>query len=84
MAKQVEIYVTYKQSVFDPQGEAVKNALYRMDYETVKEVRIGKYFELTIEEDNQPIETVIEEICDRLLANIQIETYQYKIMEEVY
>ncbi|AIM25190.1 phosphoribosylformylglycinamidine synthase subunit PurS [Melissococcus plutonius] len=84
MAKQVEIYVTYKPSVFDPQGEAVKNALYRMDYETVKEVRIGKYFELTIEEDNQPIETVIEEICDRLLANIQIETYQYKIMEEVY
>ncbi|KMT31051.1 phosphoribosylformylglycinamidine synthase, PurS subunit PurS [Melissococcus plutonius] len=48
MAKQVEIYVTYKPSVFDPQGEAVKNALYRMDYETVKEVRIGKYFELTI------------------------------------
>ena len=61
----VKVYITYKDSVLDPQGEAVKKAVHRMGYET--------------------IDTVIETICDKLLANVNMETYRYEIkkMEEV-
>ncbi len=31
----VKVYVTYKDSVLDPQGEAVKNAVHRLGYETI-------------------------------------------------
>ena len=32
----VKVYVTYKDSVLDPQGEAVKKAVHRMGYETME------------------------------------------------
>ena len=42
----VKVYVTYKDSVLDPQGEAVKEAVHRMGYEIIEDIRIGKYFEI--------------------------------------
>lgn len=81
----VKVYVTYKDSVLDPQGEAVKGAVHRLGYDTIEDVRIGKYFEMKVAESDRPIEEMIEEICDKLLANVNMETYRYEIstMEEV-
>ncbi|MGG5358322.1 MULTISPECIES: phosphoribosylformylglycinamidine synthase subunit PurS [unclassified Enterococcus] len=81
----VKIYVTYKDSVLDPQGEAVKHAVHKMGYQTINDVRIGKYFELKVAKTDEPVEEVIEQICDRLLANVNMETYRYEIetLEEV-
>lgn len=81
----VKVYVTYKESVLDPQGEAVKGAVHRMGYEEIEEIRIGKYFEIKIAENECPVEEMIENICDKLLANVNMETYHYEItaMEEV-
>ncbi|MBP1048339.1 phosphoribosylformylglycinamidine synthase subunit PurS [Enterococcus sp. BWM-S5] len=78
----VKVYVTYKDSVLDPQGEAVKGAIHRLGYEAIEEVRIGKYFEIKVAKSDQPIEEAIEKICDSLLANVNMETYRYEIMEE--
>lgn len=78
-----KVYVTYKDSVLDPQGEAVKGAVHRLGYDEIEEIRIGKYFEIKITPNQQPLEDVIEEICDKLLANVTMETYRYEIMEEV-
>lgn len=78
---QVEVFVTYKESILDPQGEAVKNAIHRLEFQEVADVRIGKYFELTIEKSEQPIETVVEELCQQLLANEVLEAYRYEIKE---
>lgn len=78
-----KVYVTYKDSVLDPQGEAVKGAVHRLGYEEIEEIRIGKYFEIKVTPNQQPLEDVIEEICDKLLANVTMETYRYEIMEEV-
>ena len=77
----VKVYVTYKESVLDPQGEAVKGALHRMAYSEIEEVRIGKYFEMQVNPGNRPVEEVIEEACDKLLANVNMETYRFEIME---
>ena len=81
----VKIYVTYKDSVLDPQGEAVKDAVHRLGFEEIEEIRIGKYFELKVEKRDRSIEETIEEVCDKLLANINMETYRYEIVtaEEV-
>lgn len=81
----VKIYVTYKNSVLDPQGEAVKGAVHRLGFEEIEEIRIGKYFELKVEKRDRSIEETIEEVCDKLLANINMETYRYEIVtaEEV-
>lgn len=81
----VKIYVTYKDSVLDPQGEAVKDAVHRLGFEEIEEIRIGKYFELKVEKRDHSIEETIEEVCDRLLANVNMETYRYEIVtaEEV-
>lgn len=77
----VKVYVTYKESVLDPQGEAVKGALHRMGYSEIEEVRIGKYFEMQVNPRTRPVEEVIEEACDKLLANVNMETYRFEIMD---
>lgn len=77
----VKVYVTYKESVLDPQGEAVKGALHRMGYSEIEEVRIGKYFEMQVNPGARPVEEVIEEACDKLLANVNMETYRFEIMD---
>lgn len=79
----VKVYVTYKDSVLDPQGEAVKGAVHRLGYNEIEEIRIGKYFEIKIEPSVRPLNVVIEEICDKLLANVTMESYHYEIMEEM-
>lgn len=38
------VYVTPKQTVLDPQGQAIHNALKKMQYTGVDDVRQGKYF----------------------------------------
>lgn len=81
----VKVYVTHKDSVLDPQGEAVKNAVHRLGYDNIEDIRIGKYFEIQVSASEEEIEATIEAICDRLLANVNMETYRYEInkMEEV-
>lgn len=81
----VKVYVTYKDSVLDPQGEAVKNAVHRLGYDNIEDIRIGKYFEIQVAASEEEVEATIEAICDRLLANVNMETYRYEInkMEEV-
>lgn len=77
----VKVYVTLRESVLDPQGTAVKNSLHTLNYKNVADVRIGKYMELTIEKSDRNIEEVVNEICDRVLANTVIEDYRFEIEE---
>ena len=42
----VNVYVTLRESVVDPQGIATKEALQTMGYKEVENVRIGKLIEL--------------------------------------
>jgi phosphoribosylformylglycinamidine synthase len=81
----VKVFVTYKESVLDPQVEAVKGAVHRLGYDEIDEIRIGKYFEIKVAKSDRPVEEAIEEICDKLLANVNMETYRYEIVatEEV-
>ncbi|WP_334328502.1 phosphoribosylformylglycinamidine synthase subunit PurS [Companilactobacillus sp. HBUAS59699] len=79
----VKVYVTLRDSVVDVQGEAIKDATHTMGYKNVAEVRMGKYFEIKFDENNDNLTTDVDEICDGLLANPNIESYRYEIVEEV-
>lgn len=81
--KKVKVYVTLRESVLDPQGSAVMGALHSMDYSEVKDVRIGKYLELQIEESDRDLDAIVREMCEKLLTNTVIEDYRYDVEEAV-
>lgn len=74
-----KVTVTLKKSILDPQGSAVEKALKTMGY-PIDSVRIGKFMEVTIAEtDKAKAESVMEEICCKLLANPVIEDYSFEL-----
>ncbi|MCO7124560.1 phosphoribosylformylglycinamidine synthase subunit PurS [Sporolactobacillus shoreicorticis] len=81
--KKVKVFITLKESVLDPQGQAVMQSLHNMNYKNVQDVRIGKYIELQME-DSADVAGQVDTICDKLLANTVIENYRYEIEEEVH
>ena len=69
----VSVIVMPKQSVLDPQGVAVRNALKDVGLQSVENVRVGKLLEL--EFTSPPDERRLDEICRDLLSNPVIEDY---------
>ena len=73
----ISVIVTLKKDVLDPQGKVVNQALKGMGFNTVKEIRQGKYFEIdTKETDGNKAKEKVEEMCKKLLANLVIENYK--------
>ena len=79
--KKVKVYVTLKESILDPQGSAVQGSLSKIGYAEVADVRIGKYLELTIGDTDRDIDTIVKEMCEKVLANTVIEKFRYEIEE---
>jgi phosphoribosylformylglycinamidine synthase PurS subunit len=71
------VTVMLKQGVLDPQGEAVRHALGALGFEAVSGVRQGKVIELDLADGTT--EDQICEMCEKLLANTVIESYQIAI-----
>jgi phosphoribosylformylglycinamidine synthase len=69
----VRVIVMPKQSVLDPQGAAVRNALKDVGLQSVENVRVGKLLELEL--TAPPDERRLDEICRDLLSNPVIEDY---------
>jgi len=77
----VRILVSFKESVLDPQGQTVKNALHTLGYNFIKDVRQGKIFEVELEGvDETAARRVIPEIADRVLANPIIEKFSWEFL----
>lgn len=73
-----EIYVTYKQGIFDPPGATAERALANLGYEGVNSVKIGKFIRL---DANASLASVTE-MCGKLLANPVIEEFRIETVEE--
>lgn len=83
MMKKVKVYVTLRESVLDPQGSASKKSLQQMGYNEVEELRIGKYIEIQIGENERDIDTIVKEMCEKLLVNTVIENYRFEVEEAI-
>lgn len=76
------IYVTLRPSVLDPAGTAVQGGLQHLGYNSVEQVRIGKYVELSLQAESETIaREQLDRMCDQLLANPVIENYRFELEE---
>ncbi len=77
-----KVYVTLKGGVLDPQGETVKGALEALGFSGVKDVRIGKFMVITLNDVSREEATSrVDEMCKKLLANPVIEDYRFELEE---
>lgn len=76
-----KVYVTLKPSVLDPQGKAIHHSVELMGFESVADVRQGKFFEIALDENLSEAEaqTAVEKIARDVLANPVIEDYKVEI-----
>jgi phosphoribosylformylglycinamidine synthase PurS subunit len=72
-----KVIVMPKQSILDPQGVAVRDAVQHHGLPSVKSVRVGKLIELEL--DNAFSEEQLHEICRDLLSNPVIEDYELSV-----
>lgn len=78
-----KVYVTLKPTVNDPQGITVLGGLKNMGYDSVAEVRVGKFLEIKVDEtERSRAESIANEVCEKLLANPVIEQYSVELVEQ--
>lgn len=74
------VHVYLKPGVLDPQGQAVATSLNHLGFEEVSAARQGKYIELDLNTaDAEEAQKRVTEMCDKLLANPVIETYDIEL-----
>ena len=75
-----KIYITLKKDVLDPQGSVIANSLKSLGFNNIEDVRQGKYIEIKLDSENEEsANKQINEMCEKLLANLVIEDYKVEI-----
>jgi phosphoribosylformylglycinamidine synthase subunit PurS len=73
------VLVRPKPGILDPQGEAVQSSLRQLGF-SVADARIGRVVDLEVETgDPNAARAEIERMCEQLLANPLIESYEIEI-----
>ena len=76
------VLVRPKPGILDPQGQAVENSLGHLGF-AVRDVRVGRVVDLEIDASSaDEARTEIESMCEQLLANALIESYEIDLGEE--
>lgn len=74
------ILVRPKQGILDPQGQAVESSLRKLGFE-VAEARIGRVVDLEIAAATpDEARATVERMCEQLLANPLIESYEIEVL----
>jgi phosphoribosylformylglycinamidine synthase len=75
------VLVRPKQGILDPQGQAVQASLEKLGF-SVDAVRIGRVIDLEVEaRDADDARNQLELMCDSLLANPLIESFEVQLGE---
>jgi phosphoribosylformylglycinamidine synthase subunit PurS len=73
------ILVRPKPGILDPQGEAVESSLRQLGF-AVADARIGRVVDLEVEaSDTAAARAEVERMCQQLLANPLIESYEIEL-----
>ena len=81
MKARVTVYP--RREILDPQGKAIRDALTRVGFVGVEDVRAGKSFEIRLgSQDPQAAGRQLREMCEKLLANTVVEDYSVEILAE--
>jgi phosphoribosylformylglycinamidine synthase PurS subunit len=75
------VLVRPKQGILDPQGQAVESSLRQLGF-SVGEARVGRVVDLEVESaDPAAARAEVERMCEQLLANPLIESYEIELVE---
>ena len=73
------VLVRPKHGILDPQGEAVGSSLRRLGF-AVADARVGRLVDVEIDgEDPAAAREQLERMCEQLLANPLIESYEIEL-----
>ena len=82
MKARVTVYP--RREILDPQGKAIRDALSRVGFPGVADVRAGKSFEISLAgEDPEAARRQLRDMCEKLLANTVVEDYSVELLGEV-
>ena len=71
-----------KEGILDPQGDAVQNSLRHLGF-AVAGARVGRVVDIEVDAaDPVSARAEVERMCDQLLANPLIESYEIEIAAE--
>ena len=75
------VLVRPKQGILDPEGQAVESSLRQLGF-SVGGARVGRVVDLEVEAgDADTARAAVERMCEQLLANPLIETYEIELAE---
>jgi phosphoribosylformylglycinamidine synthase PurS subunit len=77
------VYVSFKSTVLDPQGQTIRGALNGLGHKSIVDVRQGKFFDVQIAPDaaRGEVEREMEQIAREVLANPVIEDYRVEFLD---
>jgi phosphoribosylformylglycinamidine synthase len=77
------VYVSFKSTVLDPQGQTIRSALHGLGYRSISDVRQGKFFEIAIDAgvSRDQAHKDIDAIARDVLTNPVIEEYRVEFLE---
>ncbi|MDX1567117.1 MAG: phosphoribosylformylglycinamidine synthase subunit PurS [Longimicrobiales bacterium] len=77
----VEILVTPRPGLLDPEGNAIHHALQSLGYANVDSVRVGKVIYLHVEADGESeAREKADTMCRKVLANPVTEDYEIQVL----
>jgi len=75
------VSVMPKPGILDPQGRAVEQSLGHLDVDGVRDVRVGRRVELTVQAPGEEeARAVAARLAEELLSNPLIETYGLELL----
>ncbi len=77
-----KVLIKRRPSILDPQGKAVEKGAAHLGLTNIRDTRIGKFIEFTVDTlDKTAAEKEINEYCRKLLANPIMEDYEFTLSE---
>ena len=75
-----KVLIKRRPSILDPQGKAVEKGAMHLGLNNIKDTRIGKYIEFTVDTpDRADAEEEVTGYCKKLLANPIMEDFEFTL-----
>ena len=75
-----KVLIKRRPSILDPQGKAVEKGAVHLGLTNIKDTRIGKFIEFTVDTDNKKAaEKEVNDYCNKLLVNPIMEDYEFTL-----
>lgn len=81
MKARVTVYP--RPEILDPEGKAIREALGRLGFDQVHDVRAGRSYDIEIDApDAVTADAMLRRMCEKLLANTVVEDYEVEVVSE--